>query len=51
VPILGFTDDLAAFILVVKTVHNNITPEIEEQAKTKTKSIFGEVDETEFVLF
>jgi uncharacterized membrane protein YkvA (DUF1232 family) len=50
-PLLGYTDDLAALIFVVKTVYDNITPEINEQAKAKTRSLFGEVDEKEFVLF
>jgi uncharacterized membrane protein YkvA (DUF1232 family) len=50
-PLLGYTDDLAALILVVKTVYGNVTPEIKEQAKAKTRSIFGEADEKYFVLF
>ena len=33
-PIIGFTDDMAAFGIAYQTVKDNITPEIEERAKT-----------------
>lgn len=33
IPVVGFTDDLAALIAAVKTVSNYVTPEIEEKVR------------------
>jgi uncharacterized membrane protein YkvA (DUF1232 family) len=51
IPIVGFADDLAALLFVVKTIYGNITPEVEMKAKAKTRELFGRIDEKEFVLF
>lgn len=39
IAVLGFTDDAAALIWAIKTVKQNITPEIESQAKKKSDSL------------
>lgn len=46
-PVVGFTDDLAALIACAKTVADCITPEIKKQAIEKLKDWFGSVDESE----
>lgn len=51
VPMLGYTDDLAAMIYAVKTVWEYITPEVKEKAQNKIKSIFKDVTDEELVLF
>lgn len=51
VPMLGYTDDLAAMIYAVKTVWEYITPEVKEKAHNKVKSIFKDVTDEELVLF
>ena len=38
--LLGFTDDAAALAAVIKVVKNNITPEIENQAREKLSEWF-----------
>lgn len=38
--LLGFTDDAAALAAVIKVVKNNITPEIENQARKKLSEWF-----------
>lgn len=40
IPILGFTDDLAALSLAYKSVKNNITPEIEDKTERRLKEMF-----------
>lgn len=40
IPLLGFTDDAAAIATVIKVVKNNITPEIENQAREKLSEWF-----------
>ena len=40
IPLLGFTDDLSALILVYQAVKNSVTPEITAQADAKLKSWF-----------
>jgi uncharacterized membrane protein YkvA (DUF1232 family) len=39
IAVLGFTDDAAALIWAIKTMKQNITPEIESQAKEKSDSL------------
>lgn len=39
-PVVGFTDDLAAILAAIKTVKNNLTPEIEAQAAKKLSEWF-----------
>lgn len=51
VPMLGFTDDLAALIYALKTVWDYITPEAQEKAREKVKSMFKSVNDEDFVLF
>lgn len=41
IPVAGFTDDAAALVAVIKTVSDNITPEIKEQARKKSNEIFS----------
>ena len=40
IPLLGFTDDAGALAVVIKVVKNNITPEIENQAREKLSEWF-----------
>ena len=47
IPIIGFTDDLAALAAALKAVNVCITPEIAAQAKAKLNDWFGDVDEAE----
>lgn len=46
-PVIGWTDDMAAVVWVLKTVWNNITPEIRAKARRQLARWFGEVDQTE----
>ncbi len=43
-PVMGFSDDFAALLWVVRLVWTNITPEIELRAKDKLRQWFGEFD-------
>ena len=51
IPVVGYADDLAALIFVLKKVYDQVTPDVLEKAKAKVRSIFGEVEEKEFNLF
>lgn len=48
IPIIGFTDDLAALAAALKAVNVCITPEIAAQAKAKLNDWFSNVDEVQF---
>lgn len=41
IPVVGFSDDLAALAAVERAVSSNITPEIRRRAENKLNSIFG----------
>ena len=41
-PALGFTDDLAALVIVFNKVSKAITPEVRSQAKAKLRTWFGD---------
>ena len=41
-PIVGYSDDLAALMIALHAVATNITPEIKAQAKAKLSKWFGE---------
>nr|CDL66684.1 unnamed protein product [uncultured bacterium] len=45
---LGFTDDMAALVYVLKQIWNNLTPETIAKAKAKVREIFGDVDDRDF---
>ena len=47
IPVVGFSDDLAALLFALKSVKDNITPAISRQAKDKLCNWFGEIDEKE----
>lgn len=47
IPLVGFSDDLAALLWCIATVAACITPEIKENAKKKLTEIFGQYDESE----
>ncbi|NDV66820.1 YkvA family protein [Bacteroides sp. 224] len=51
IPILGFSDDLAAIVYILSTVWEHITPEVRQQALDRVNSIFGEVEDKELQLF
>ena len=46
IPVVGFSDDIAAIIACVKTVKANITPEIKKKAIQKLYDWFAAVDYT-----
>ena len=39
IPVMGFTDDLTAIMLVLRTVGQYVTPEIDRQAKEQTDKL------------
>jgi uncharacterized membrane protein YkvA (DUF1232 family) len=41
-PIVGYSDDLAALMIALHAVASNITPEVKTQAKAKLSKWFGE---------
>ncbi len=44
-PLIGFSDDVAALMFVLHTIISNITPEVKARAKEKLSEWFGECDE------
>lgn len=50
-PLLGYSDDLAAILWALKAVWLNITPEIHRKARERLTSWFGETDESELKIF
>jgi uncharacterized membrane protein YkvA (DUF1232 family) len=50
IPIVGYTDDLAALMWAFYSVAKNVTPEIEAQAKKKLHEWFGDYDEKDIVI-
>lgn len=51
IPVVGYTDDLAALVYALYTAWSHVTPEIEAKALAKAKSIFGEVKAEDIKLF
>lgn len=47
IPVVGFSDDLAALVACVSVVSMCITPAIKQQAEDKLKDWFGEFDKKE----
>ena len=45
IPIVGYTDDMAAIMWAIHTVAKNITPEIKKQAKAKLSEWFDNYNE------
>ena len=45
IPMMGYTDDMAALLWALHTVMNNLTPEVKQQAKDKLADLLGTVDE------
>ena len=45
IPIVGYSDDMAAIMWAIHTVAKNITPEIKEQAKAKLSEWFDNYNE------
>ncbi|MFA5326452.1 MAG: YkvA family protein [Prolixibacteraceae bacterium] len=43
-PLIGFTDDLGVFLLILKQMAGNVTPEIRENARAHLRKWFGETD-------
>ena len=41
IPVVGFSDDLAALVAALATVEIHVTPEIKERAKKKAAEWFG----------
>ncbi len=51
IPVVGFTDDLAAIVWALYSVAKNITPEIRQQAKDKLHDYFGDYDQDDIKVF
>ena len=51
IPMAGYTDDLTALFWALKSVYENVTPEIEAKAKSKLLDWFDQVDEADIQLF
>ncbi|MBQ9288202.1 MAG: DUF1232 domain-containing protein, partial [Bacteroidaceae bacterium] len=47
IPVLGFSDDLAALLWAYHSVQANVNEQIEQKAKSKLHEWFGEFDEEE----
>lgn len=47
IPAIGFADDLVVLLFVLKTVRDNITDDIKNQARTKLGDWFKTIDEKE----
>ena len=45
IPVVGYTDDMAAIMWAIRTIANNITPEIKAQAKAKLGELIEKFDE------
>ena len=43
IPMVGFSDDLAALVAAFWAVHKNITPEVIDQARTKLAQWFPDI--------
>lgn len=48
---LGYTDDIAAIIMVLKTIWDNITEDVHMRARERLSEWFGEVTEEDLKLF
>lgn len=46
IPVLGYSDDIAAITMLLKRLYDNVTPEIEAKAQKRTEEIFGFFDKT-----
>lgn len=47
---MGFTDDMAALVYILKHVWGHLTPSTLLKAKAKVRDIFGDVDEGELTI-
>lgn len=47
IPIVGYSDDVAALAYALHTVWKNVTPEIKQQAQQKLRSWFGNYNPNE----
>lgn len=51
IPLAGYADDLTALYWALRSVYENITPEIQEKAKEKLAEWFDDVNEEELQIF
>ena len=51
IPMVGYGDDLTALYWALKSVYENITPEIDAKARRKLLEWFEEFDESEINIF
>ena len=47
IPMVGYTDDMAALMWALHAITKNLTPEIKEQARTKLAELMPKADEKE----
>lgn len=50
-PLAGYTDDITALVWALKSVWENVTPEIQAKARGRMRKWFGDIDEAELKLF
>ena len=51
IPMVGYTDDLAAITWALKAVWNNVTPDIHAKAKVKLSEWFGNISDSDIKIF
>lgn len=51
IPMVGYTDDLAAITWALKAVWDNITPSIHDKARRQLSKWFGNVKESDLEIF
>lgn len=47
IPLGGYSDDFAVLLFCIKTVYDNITPEIKQKAESKLHDWFGDYDKSD----
>lgn len=51
IPLIGYTDDLAAITCALKAIWKNITPEIHSKARQQLLKWFGDVKDSDLKIF
>lgn len=51
IPMVGYTDDLAAITWALKAVWDNVTPDIHAKARQRLQNWFGNVSDSELKIF
>lgn len=51
IPVVGYTDDMAAIVWALKAVWDNITPDIHSKARASLEGWFGKINDSDLELF